>query len=64
MIIVGVYVDYKNILQNFCGKVDIAMNGEKPLLHPYEKAVVFMQMMFETTFLPSDVVMECMASTG
>ncbi len=61
---VGVDVAKDDILQNFCGKNDVAMNGKKPWRGPREKARPFMQMLIEACSLPGDVVMDCTAATG
>lgn len=61
---VGVNVARDDILQNFCGKDDVTMNGDKPWRGPREKACPFMQMLIEATTQPGDVVMDCTAATG
>lgn len=61
---VGVNVGKDDILQNFCGRDDVAMNGDKPWRGPREKARPFMQMLVEACSAPGDVVMDCTAATG
>ena len=61
---VGVDVSKDDILQNFLGRDDVAMNGGVPWRGPREKANAFMQMLVEALSSPGDVVMDCTASTG
>lgn len=61
---VGVNVACDDILQNFCNKGDVTMNGDKPWRGPREKARQFMQMLVEAYSKPRDVVVYCTTSTG
>ncbi len=61
---VGVNVGRDDILQNFCNKEDVTMNGTKPWRGPREKARQFMQMLIEACSEPGDIVVDCTASTG
>ena len=61
---VGVDVSKDDILQNFLGRDDVAMNGGVPWRGPREKANAFMQMLVEALSSPGDVVMDCTTSTG
>ena len=62
--VVGVDVSKDDILQNFLGRDDVAMNGGIPWRRPREKANAFMQMLVEALSSPRDVVTNCTASTG
>ena len=62
--VVGVDVSKDDILQNFLGRDDVAMNGGVPWRGPREKTNAFMQMLVEALSSPGDVVMDCTASTG
>lgn len=61
---VGVNVGRDDILQNFCNKSDLSMNGVVPWRGPREKAREFMQMLVEGLSEPGDVVVDCTAATG
>ena len=61
---VGVNVANDDILQNFCNKDDVSMNGVIPWRGPREKARQFMQMLIEACSQPGDVVVDCTAGTG
>ena len=61
---VGINVGKDDILQNFCGRDDVAMNGGTPWRGPRKKAKAFMQMVVEALSAPGDVIMDCTAGTG
>ena len=61
---VGINVGKDDILQNFCGRDNVAMNGGIPWRGPREKARAFMQMVVEALSAPGDVIMDCTAGTG
>ena len=61
---VGINVGKDDILQNFYGRDDVAMNGGTPWRGPREKARAFMQMVVEALSAPGDVIMDCTAGTG
>lgn len=61
---VGVTVDQDDILQNFCNKEDVTMNGDIPWRGPQEKARQFMQMLVESLSQAGDVVVDYTAATG
>ena len=61
---VGINVGKDDILQNFCSRDDVAMNGGTPWRRPREKARAFMQMLVEALSAPGDVIMDCTAGTG
>ena len=61
---VGINVGKDDILQNFCGRDDVAMNRGTPWKGPREKARAFMQMVVEALSTPGDVIMDCTAGTG
>ena len=61
--VVGINVGKDDILQNFCGRDDVAMNGGTSWKGLREKAKAFMQMVVEALFAPGDVIMDCTAGT-
>ena len=61
---VGINVGKDDILQNFCGRDDVAVNGGTLWRGPREKARAFMQMVVEALSAPGDVIMDCTAGTG
>ena len=61
---VGINVGKDDILQNFCGRDDVAMIGGTPWRGPCEKARAFMQMVVEALSAPGDVIMDCTAGIG
>ena len=61
---VGINVEKDDILKNFCGKDDVAMNGGTPWRGPWKKAKAFMQMVVEALSALGDVIMDCTAGTG
>ena len=61
---VGINVGKDDILQNFCGRENIPMNGGTPWRGPREKAKAFMQMVVEALSAPGDVIMDCTTGTG
>ena len=61
---VGINVGKDDILQNFCGRDDVAMNGGTFWKGLREKARAFMQMVVEALSAPGDVIMDCIAGTG
>ena len=61
---VEVDVSKDDILQNFLGRDDVAINGGVLWRGPCEKANAFMQMLVEALSSPGDLVMDCTASTG
>ena len=60
---VDINVEKDDILQNFYGRDDVAMNGGTPWRGPREKAKAFMQMVVEAPSAPRDVIMDCTAGT-
>ncbi len=62
--VVGINIGRDDILQNFCGRDDVAMNGDKPWRGSREKAPLFLQMLIEASSSRGDVVMDCTASIG
>ena len=60
----GINVGKDDILENFCGRDDVAMNVGTPWRGPREKARAFMQMVVEALFAPGDVIMDCTAGIG
>ena len=60
---VGINVGKDDILPNFCGRDDVAMNGGTPWRGPREKARTFMQMAMEALSAPGDVIMDYTAGT-
>ena len=61
---VGINVGKDDILQNFCGRDDVAMNGDTPWRGPREKARAFMQVVVEALSTPGDVIMDYTAGTS
>ena len=61
---VGINVGKDDILQNFCGRDDVAMNGGTPWRGPRKKARAFMQMVVEALSVPGDVIMDYSVGTG
>ena len=62
--VVGINVGKDDILQNFCGRDDVAMNGGTSWRGSCEKARAFMQMVVEALSTPRNVIMDCTAGTG
>ena len=61
---VGINVGKDDILQNFCGRDNVAMNGGTSWRGSREKARAFMQMVVEALSALGDVIMDCTAGTG
>ena len=61
---VGINVGKDDILQHFCGRDDVAMNGGTPWRGPREKARAFMQMVVEALSALGDVIMDCTVGMG
>jgi hypothetical protein len=60
----GVNLARDDMLQNFSGINDVAMNGNSPWRGPREKAISTMKMLVQATTSPGDIVLDCTASTG
>ena len=62
--VVGINVGKDDILQSFCGRDNVAMNGGTPWRGPWKKARAFIKMVVEALSAPEDVIMDYTTSTS